>query len=149
MEEAAAHRASSACPPSVPLPAHGTVGCPPGTAGGALWQILWVCRGRRQLDARLAGLEHTVLLLQCSKAESLSTLLLSEATHSRKNTSLSLVMARGLCLDNIHSALQVIILELFLEGHGRDTAWLFLFSVMRERSHQCGPSARALSLPRL
>lgn len=66
-----------------------------------------------------------------------------------KNISLSPVMARGLCLDNIHSALQVIILGLFLEGNRRDTAWLLLFSVMREKSLQCGPSARALSLPRL
>lgn len=58
-------------------------------------------------------------------------------------------MARGLYLDNIHSALQVIILGLFLEGNRRDTAWLLLFSVMRERSRQRGPSARALSIPRL
>lgn len=108
------------------------------TAGGVLWHTLWVCRGRRQLGASLAGLKHIVLLLLCSKAESLSTLLLCEATHRRKNITLSPVVARGLCLDNIHSALQVIILGLFLEGNRRDTAWLLLFSVMREKYLQCG-----------
>lgn len=126
------------------------MGCTSGIAGGVLWQRSpWAYRGKRQLDASLAGLEHISLLLLCRKAESLSTLLLCEATHTKKKILLSPVVARGLCLDNIHSALQAIILGLFLEGNRRDTAWLLLFSVMRERSCQCGPSARALSLPSL
>lgn len=47
MGEAAAHRAWSACPPCVPLPAPGTVGCPAGTAGGILWQILLGLQGEK------------------------------------------------------------------------------------------------------
>lgn len=118
-----------------------------GLLEGSCGRSFWVCRGRRQLDASLAGLKHTVLLLLCSKAESLSTLLLCEATHSRKkNTSLSPVMARGLCLDNIHPALQVIFLGLFLEGNGRDSLAAPVLSHEGEIQH--GPSARALSLPR-
>lgn len=43
-----------------------------------------------------------------------------------------------------HLYQNLVLIGLFLEGNRRDTAWLLLFSVMRERSHQCGPSARAL-----
>lgn len=67
---------------------------------------------------------------------------------------LSPIVARELCLDNIHSASQVIFLQLLLlEGNGRDAAWLLHPSDMRERSHQphalSSPSASAPSLPRL
>lgn len=43
-----------------------------------------------------------------------------------------------------HLYQNLVLIGLFLEGNRRDTAWLLLFSVTRERSHQCGPSARAL-----